>query len=144
MKQGELRIGNLVNFKIHTHDKGYIDPPLVVSWHDLKWITDNKEHFNDHIKPIPLTEAWLKKLGFEKDDGNYFINIGKNYQVNMRIAVDFDVEEPTVYIWLYESPDNSEWQNQTHIKHVHQIQNLYHALTGKELILQEETIDAKR
>jgi len=56
------------------------------------------------IEPIPLTEEWLCKLGFDN-----------NHWATKWILEDMPIP--------------------TGIKYVHQLQNLYFALTGKELTL---------
>jgi hypothetical protein len=75
------------------------------------------------IEPIPLTEEWLLKFGFK-----YFSNTnGYTYRVDFRIhLVKVDIG---FLLYL----DREQWIN---IQHVHQLQNLYYALTaGKELTL---------
>ena len=70
-----------------------------------------------HLKPIPLTEEWLLKFGFEKDNGYYF-----NGSIIMIEFCDEGFHEAVI--------DNTGIS----FKHVHQLQNLYFALTQKELI----------
>jgi hypothetical protein len=81
----------------------------------------NISHYNtsgfllETLKPIELTEEWLQKFGFELYDSVEFrhfyrkndFDLNQDYQ-----PIDFDCIE---------------------IKYVHQLQNLYFALTGKEL-----------
>lgn len=76
----------------------------------------------DELKPIELTEEILLKCGFEisTDKEHFFINYygfclvydGKDYCLKMRI------DEP--YVVCYS-------------RYLHQLQNLYFALTGEEL-----------
>lgn len=77
--------------------------------------------------PIPLTVEWMARLGFawNPDDKRYFIQIGN--QLYIELDTDFDC-----YIAGESRAGSSPW-NKT--KHVHQLQNLYHALTGEELII---------
>lgn len=71
----------------------------------------------DKIHPIPLTEEWLLRFGFEKKSSDVFelyeYAIERNYD-----SVDFIFEGKIIRV----------------IKYVHQLQNLYFALTGEELI----------
>ena len=89
------------------------------------------EHLEDY-EPIPLTEEWLerfgfsvrKSLGFEAYDLDdtytiYYNTTATPYGFELSFGVDFEIE----------------------IKHVHQLQNLYFALTGEELTI--KTIDHK-
>lgn len=80
-------------------------------------------------KPIPLTEEWLIKFGFTKEDGRC---------VWIMKLPDFDA---TLQQW----GDNKEISvcrsgiAAYHVasNYVHQLQNLYFALTGKELELKK-------
>ena len=82
-----------------------------------------------YIEPIPLTEEWLLKFGyncsndvFEKNNKNYFLG-NEEYWIQ---------EHTEVNDFVFFGYDNSI---SVSIKHVHQLQNLYFALTGEELIL---------
>jgi hypothetical protein len=69
----------------------------------------------DFLKPIELTYQWLDKLGFEfKDAGDF----GHYYSLE-----DFDLNQDY-------QPINFDCDE---IKYVHQLQNVYFALTGQEL-----------
>lgn len=69
------------------------------------------------FKPIPITEAWLKMLGFK-----HYVN--HSYAIG---DFHYNLLEKTINNIVSES-------FKPEIKHVHQLQNLYTALTGKELI----------
>lgn len=106
INEKELRIGNL----IFNH------------YNNVKTVfTINKNMNNGHpLNPIPLTEEWLIKFGFEKTDfGGKCFSYGD--------------------ILIY--PNESEYRLFAHqyikgaLKYVHQLQNLYFALTGEELTL---------
>jgi len=77
--------------------------------------------------PIPLTEEWLLKFGFEKNLNSnniiYYILAGKcllEYNLTHNIA---DIVKK-VHLDLF-----------IEIEYVHQLQNLYFALTCEELLL---------
>lgn len=74
------------------------------------------------INPIPLTPEWLLKLGFKKNEDYLQEEVYENENFQLTNECDNG--------WFC---GNEE----THleIKYVHQLQNLYHALTGKELEL---------
>ena len=85
------------------------------------------EYFEVDCKPIPLTEEWLIKFGFgiSEFDNEMIDNvslkdvvIGYNYD---RGILELEGETESLYL--------------NHIKHVHQLQNLYFALTGEELTI---------
>ena len=114
MKANELRIGNLINWDT-------VDSP---SYFELK-------HFKylDRIKPIPLTEEWLLKFGFERD-GKYDFELKVN-GIYFRGMCD-DRQPINTSISIFNLPDCA-----IKVKQVHQLQNLYFALTGQELTLKD-------
>lgn len=83
----------------------------------------------EEIEPIPLTEEWLLKFGFEKKTFKSqpfggICNFIKKYNNLIQIVIIFHYG---VFHLENEIMDSS-------IKSVHQLQNLYFALTGLELI----------
>ena len=77
------------------------------------------------FEPIPLTEEWLLKFGGIKDvEGVAYIKLYKGYDLRLYIVANGVQETKGI---------STPFSNFTHIKHVHQLQNLYHALTGEEL-----------
>ena len=96
MEEKELRIGNYVNIE------GEI---FKVDLQEL--------YYNSSLMtPVPLTEEWLIKFGFEKAYETCYQY--KDFILNDKfIMMDIDIT--------------------IQLKHVHQLQNLYFALTGEEL-----------
>jgi hypothetical protein len=80
----------------------------------------------DLIKPIELTEEWLKRFGFEKQQPYY------DYEFRLeRYTVTFSGRFGMWELWKDGAEDTS-----THIKsfkYLHEFQNLLFALTGEEL-----------
>ena len=112
MKAQELRIGNKIQFDSHL----YIVNSVV-----MKQVEEGFVQY----QPIPLTEEWLLKFGFEKQGHVKFMGeayqrfvLGRNgiYSIN-KIA------------YIYEVNDHDLCE----IKYIHQLQNLHFALTGEEL-----------
>ena len=78
------------------------------------WVSWDEEK----LTPIPLTEEILLKCGFEKDRfGNYSLGLFE-LLYNDIIGFRFSMEGQ----WCYEE-----------IKYLHQLQNLFYSLCGKEL-----------
>jgi hypothetical protein len=121
MKAKDLRIGNLVmdNAKVKIVTSG-----MISNWDIIK-----KDYGG--YKPIPLTEEWLVRFGFEYIDyyNNYRIIAGDYYNsVQLR-----DGE------WLYNGDiSDASCYGIREIKYVHTLQNLYHALNDEELTLNEK------
>ena len=105
MKAKELRIGTW--YQVMTIG-GY--------WHNRTMTVENLQSIDgcsiDVAKPIPLTEEWLKRFGFGLCEhrgyvkGEFYIGLSFNFYSDM---ASFKVNS------------------------VHQLQNLYFALTGEEL-----------
>ncbi len=112
MKANELRIGNYV-----------YDTLGKVNKIDLEAITHIVKEPHNQVKPIPLTEEWLLKFGFERS-GLYNVK-DEVYVYDEYGLTDTGFE----YRFNY---------TQIKLKYVHQLQNLYFALTGKELIFKSE------
>ena len=130
MKAEDLRIGN------------YIDTPRGIK--SIKEIGINaigdyarfhnlhEGYYLSHCEPIPLTEEILLKCGFEKNiiAENGFINF---YAEPNGIGLSFDCEAD-VYdknnIVISEYYGVSLYNG---VKYIHQLQNLYKALTNNEL-----------
>jgi len=108
----ELRIGNWVNMG----DRQYKCKHVVANLSPL-------------VKPIPLTEQWLKEFGFTVPVPSYphmkmlkltecllLTTDGKKFELLANVPPHGGVQFPC-----------------PQLKYVHQLQNLYHALTSKEL-----------
>lgn len=79
-----------------------------------------------NMQPIPLTEEWLVKLGFVKD-GKYDYLL-KRDGFEIWNSCDFHTDNGDKFLFIGNMPDL-----EMRFIHVHQLQNLYFALTGQEL-----------
>ena len=107
----ELRLGNVIHLKDkgeYTIDCGH-DLDELLSWGDV-----------DYANGIPITEDWLLKFGFEKD--TYFLSEALKFT---NVLFEYN---PQLRLWFYKNCSLD-----IEIKYVHQLQNLYYALTGTEL-----------
>jgi len=111
MKANELRIGNWVNYG---NGKRILDAELFLQL--LKYTTP--------FDPIPLTEEWLLKFGFEKKNGE--VGYSKNKLSIYCGDTILSNENGRTYFKNFAILEESP-------KYVHQLQNLYFALTGEEL-----------
>lgn len=115
MTAEELRIGNFVE------EYGTVE---IVGLRTFKQYLEMPKIMEDSIKPIELTEKWLKDFSFEYD-GSYWRPKGcwHRYVFHQR--------------FLFTNVLNLEPEGcivpHAHVYYVHQLQNLYFALTEKEL-----------
>lgn len=113
MNANELRIGNLAIQNGNGVRKIYSIESFPVGK-----INNDEESF---YSPIPLTEEWFIKMGFEKHDTNpYWFRFGQ-----ICVSVLGVVE---VISW-----DMKKVKLDIEINFVHDLQNLIKSLTGKEL-----------
>jgi len=117
MKANELRIGNWVNSGINSTQAIEVYPMFIVQLSKMQ----DEEH---NIKPIPITEEWLLKFGFEKVGDTYMLKITKLIYHCCYVRYVDD-------IWWFLSRKGATYDFK--FNNVHQLQNLYFALTGKEL-----------
>ena len=112
MKANELRIYNYVLAEVGL-------PSLNIHCILANDIVDISKGFVN-VSPIPLTEEWLLKFGFTQCENEYwyekgFFGISHEGCVNLQ------------------GRGNNEFVAEAVIKYVHQLQNIYYALTGSEL-----------
>src|SRR6185437_2058321 len=81
------------------------------------------------LHPIPLTEEWMRKMGFksysEKGDSFAYWHIGD------------PEDEETGRLWSKGDIIHLEFPD-VELQFVHQLQNLYFALTGEELTIKDD------
>ena len=123
MEAKELRIGNYV--ERHNKVTGVIDVVQVDGGTPLlafEGITTLK--FN----PIPLSEEWLLRFGFENIDSTYTID-------NDRFEFSFMFYDAWNLYYKEKKGFGCDEINLTGFWNIHQLQNLYFDLTGEELQL---------
>jgi hypothetical protein len=108
MKSTELRVGNLVSVD------GKILPVTQIFEKGLN--CGNVGVLYELVKPIPLTEEWLEGFGFEYSDLNGDSGLWK--------IPPFQI---------YGKYNQFIYDYRLDVNYVHQLQNLYFALTGEEL-----------
>lgn len=114
----DLRIGNLVNKSLRSgNGRTIIDK---IGPQDIVRCYENISHFI--YTGIPITEEWLLKFGFHMSYGL----TGKVFRLGLYFIIGYD---GIYYIELGKGMN-------IEIKYVHQLQNLYFALTQTELIIQ--------
>jgi hypothetical protein len=115
MKASELRLFNWVE----QPNDGVTRVTAVLN--DLQIKTETG-YVDKYCRPIPLTEEWLLKFGFVDNPYEDRYELKREYH----IYIEIDKTKGFTEIWCEKYPI---------IKHVHQLQNLYFALTGEELTI---------
>jgi hypothetical protein len=136
MKASELRIGNFVNVpnikqspfrvdyfddqKVYQKSFTYTLPSFAsdIPFHPLTWDLED-------VSGIPLTPEILEMAGFEK---TYESSFSIRYDHNLTQFIGYDISKA----------DSMEtglryYGNRIKVQYLHQLQNLYFALTGQEL-----------
>lgn len=140
----EIRTGNL--FQYFIGEEGCEWDTKKLDWQDIKWCEEENENFNKVHQPIPLTEAWIEDFGFRlqvvsKHDFkfNRVVRTDKVYTTN-----PFNLEEEDTFeIEVVKDGDDNQVRRiglkgiESNIQFVHELQNLYFALTKTELVVQE-------
>lgn len=134
MKAEDLRIGNYVNRLGYDFYNDSIFPDgtkelETVNINILRSILNGNDDLTQGCyKPIPLTEEWLLNFGFVKE----IIGVKKFVYLNhdkLRILfVDGKIETGILGVSQYHFIRHK-------LEFVHQLQNLYFALTGEELTI---------
>lgn len=131
MKATEVRIGNLV--KYHDDDTLFI----VTKIDDLGIGVKNQDQETwieyECFSGIKLTKEWLVKFGF-------YVSDSEGYQGNSFTEMSLGKKPYAIFKLLRK--DNDGWKFESsyklgkagYIDYLHQLQNLYYALTGEELI----------
>jgi len=135
----ELRIGNLVTNAVNPPEVVLIVRQITNDGNDeggiLAYIqgkTFNYSLADSMINPIPLTEEWLIKFGFEYSE--HYLNWQKIKPLDRRLGFHFG--ESGRIIFMRES-DNYHGIS-IEVEYVHQFQNLVFSLTGEELTIKEK------
>jgi hypothetical protein len=133
MKANELRIGNWVYIpQTKTNEQ------IGVIEENGRFLTKGYKTSYSSIecsRPIQLTEEWLKRLGFKRCGYDLLYweheTLLKGFQLT---GINWaDADEPDYQFLNYSIGDNI-----FSIHYVHQLQNLYFALTGEELVVNEQ------
>lgn len=121
MEAKNYRIGNYIQYNNENKSVGRIttlvsDFVSRLDYCQIDYVI-NKKHWLINVNPIPITEEWLLKLGFISNAYQ------DRYESNcIHIQCDKLKGKTDLYI-----------EGMPHIKHIHQLQNLYFSITGEEL-----------
>ena len=119
LKANECRYGNFIIGTYESEDDNLVHETICefkfYDCYNNYYNVESKEKIEEFtgFKPIPLTEEWLLKFGYDLITENHYAVLGH-------------------LIWKVENRFYCD-KNGMQLKYVHQLQNLYFALTNKEL-----------
>lgn len=136
MKAEELRLGNYVYYleydfyedNVFATGEKSVDTIDLNSLHEIFFGNDNL--LKGVYEPIPLTEEWLLNLGFEKYDSTWFRKMEMPSITKETIDIRINVITKCTCVFGDEFLEPAFFKE---CENVHQLQNLYFALTGEEL-----------
>jgi hypothetical protein len=125
IKENEIKIGNWFQ---HNANWCYRSPaevkPFIFQWEARDWDALGECTLSlEDIEPIPITLEILGKCGF--DGSNFKRRFNKVGETSLTMYFENDKLSIEDFDWYKEDMPN--------IKYLHQLQNLYFALTGEEL-----------
>ena len=154
IKASDLRIGNLVNYRYYNPD------PKAPDWaYEAVEIVEIKQshlvfkHLNKKAKfkigvlyAMPLTEEWLERFGFQKITKYEYCLKAIEYNDDflkhtkeLEIYATFDDNGFNLSLDNIRTESDGELECVSlclkHILHVHTLQNLFYALCGEELTI---------
>jgi hypothetical protein len=114
MNAKELRIGNYYD---HNGEIKTVTPNTILEVWEAK---------RNWCKAIPITEEWLLRFGF---------TFGIKLQDFVKGKYQFIQLKNNILYGEFSEEGIFYFNTKTKLQHVHQLQNLYFALTGKELVV---------
>jgi len=139
MKVKELRLGNLIKVNPRENQEGLLAILEIQKETVIGEMIDPRPgyHFRikfDEIIFIKLSEEWLEKFGFEKDQTNY--DLWRDLRKTMDFS--FSPQRETLFV------DKENFIGKRPVEYVHDFQNLYFLLTGEEVSVgASESIDSQ-
>jgi hypothetical protein len=146
MKANELRIGNFVkdrgNKVIRIDFMEYQESGYSTKFGQRMFLGEEEVHpmteYTDYAIPIEITEEWLLKFGFTNiDNTNIYVKSMHKIGAEKLKSLAVYIDENNYTIAIVDYYTGVEKTDLLHLDYefVHQLQNLYFALTGEELTI---------
>lgn len=139
IQPNELRLGNYVQdrggkvLKIDTFETTHNGEEYVLKVGQRMFVNGNEVHplteYSDYLQPIPLSDEWLAKFGFDDDGFRQYTLLNWGIKVVESLASKGS--------WIVYQGFLRQFQEIAEVQYIHQLQNLFFALTGEELKLNE-------
>lgn len=144
IKASELRIGNIIGWRtgfgqLVTGPVFQIEPDKIAISQSTP-IDDNTSGQSfmklEGVEPTPLTPKWLDKFGFVESN-SYTENVRRFRKDNFTQLADYGGQMIVLPEGGFAYLSCGYYKNEIDCAYVHQLQNLYFALTGEELTIKE-------
>lgn len=123
IQENELRIGNLFQDEDGTHL--YVAGIWNLENGKYQYMDSGRNTYTKgQLYPIPLTPELLEQCGFSQDRGGFVL------PDKMSLSISVTKDNEYLPCWMDHALYPGAWRT---VKHLHQLQNLYFALTGQEL-----------
>lgn len=137
MKPEEIRIGNWVRHYAEWSNRQPNNGPFEefdFQWEDCDWYWTGESCMEvEKIKPIPITTEWLEKFGWVWNEECKSYEKYPDGDARMHLSLKMGGSY-TMFNYVLKAVIAER------IYYVHQLQNLYWCLCGKELTMKKETI----
>ena len=129
MEKNELRIGNILKSGKSYYRVYALSYPMILAIQNVRYDVESEQGIfssdSTILEPITLTEEILLKCGFEYED----LADESPFEIYKKDAIE--MWEFNGEYWLCDMLDQNGIDHE--FKYLHQLQNLYFALTGQEL-----------
>ena len=126
MRVKELKIGNYIDYSLSNLPQRIKSIIFSSEGYVVNFLDSDFANSVEKIKPIPITEEWLLKFGFISNPYQDRYDLVNIYFQGCKLCFECDKTKGFTELWISEFPN---------IKYVHQLQNLFHIVTGSELQL---------
>lgn len=139
LKCSDLRIGNYVNYENRPFEVIEISPVSLVVRKKIGDIFEMQHRALDVAQPIELTEELLLKIGFKKErqliSNLFYLDYETDVDNIIRVKYVIYPKAPSLLKITTSQCGNYECFEfmKRGIKYLHELQNAYYLLTGKEL-----------
>ena len=120
----DLKCGSIVDYDTKNEESGV--EYAVIDWNHLRMITGNHEAFNSIYSAARLSEFWMMEFGFRPGNGQPYSKWIDEYE-NTSLIVHV-VDEQCFFVGICKNKEII-WTT-SRIKYVHELQNIYHSITG--------------
>lgn len=122
MEAKKLRVGNIVNTFVNTTEGKRYTRGVIKALHmNTAEVEDNNTMQYNMVEPIELNHSWLIAFGFEMyNECFYKIELKRRYSDGWFLSHDNELTKSMSEFFV-------------RLKYVHELQNFWFSLTGKEL-----------